>query len=234
MKNERPETTLFMLMSVDGKINSGDSDALDVDRDWKQIAGVKEGIHQYYELEQKTDLVSFNTGRVMAKIGVNDRTTAPNKMPVRFVVVDNQPHLTENGIAYLSQWVEHVYLVTTNKAHPALAMGNLGNVTVILSEGELNFSELFARLKNEFGVERMTIQSGGTMNAALLREGLVDHVSLVVAPLFVGGSTTPTIVDGEAAHSVADLARLKPLKLVASDVLNDSYLHLRYDVLNEV
>lgn len=59
----RPKTTLFILMSVDGKINSGDSDDLDFDRDLKRIAEVKEGLHQYDDLEKMTDLVSFNTGR---------------------------------------------------------------------------------------------------------------------------------------------------------------------------
>ena len=34
---DRPINTLFMLMSLDGKINSGDSDELDVDRDWCKI-----------------------------------------------------------------------------------------------------------------------------------------------------------------------------------------------------
>ena len=53
--SNRPVNTLFMLMSLDGKINSGDSDELDVDRDWCKINGVKEGIHQYYEIEKTTD-----------------------------------------------------------------------------------------------------------------------------------------------------------------------------------
>jgi len=38
---KRVQTTLFMLMSVDGKISSGATDVLDPDKDWKQIAGVK-------------------------------------------------------------------------------------------------------------------------------------------------------------------------------------------------
>ena len=70
---KRPITTLFMLESLDGKITSGNSDALDVDQDWCNIPGVKEGLHQYYEIESTTDYFSLNTGRVMAKIGVNDR-----------------------------------------------------------------------------------------------------------------------------------------------------------------
>ena len=48
--SKRPINTLFMLMSLDGKINSGNSDELDVDRDWCKIYGVKEGLYQYYEI----------------------------------------------------------------------------------------------------------------------------------------------------------------------------------------
>ena len=69
----RPITTLFMLESLDGKISSGSSDNLDADKDFCRIDGVKEGWHQYYELEQETDIFSLNTGRVMAKIGVNEK-----------------------------------------------------------------------------------------------------------------------------------------------------------------
>lgn len=35
----RPITTLFMLMSVDGKISTGSMDELDVDRDFPKIDG---------------------------------------------------------------------------------------------------------------------------------------------------------------------------------------------------
>ena len=38
----RPITTLFMLMSVDGKISTGAADELDVDRDFPRLAGLRE------------------------------------------------------------------------------------------------------------------------------------------------------------------------------------------------
>lgn len=60
----KPITTLFMLMSVDGKISTGAVDELDVDRDYPRIEGVKEGLYQYYEIEKTTDLWSLNSGRV--------------------------------------------------------------------------------------------------------------------------------------------------------------------------
>ena len=75
---ERPITTLFMLMSLDGKISTGASDELDVDSDFPTIAGVSEGLHQYYEIEQTTDLWSFNSGRVQAKLGVNSKPLKPS------------------------------------------------------------------------------------------------------------------------------------------------------------
>ena len=68
----RPQTTLFMLISVDGKISTGSTDDRDFDKDLPNIDGVKEGLPQYYDLEQETDSCSLNTGRVMVKVGWND------------------------------------------------------------------------------------------------------------------------------------------------------------------
>ena len=65
---ERPYTTLFLLISVDGKISIGNTNVMDTDKDYKLISGVKEGNQQYYDLEQQTDLHSLNSGRVFEKI----------------------------------------------------------------------------------------------------------------------------------------------------------------------
>lgn len=57
----KPITTLFMLMSVDGKISTGAVDELDIDREFPRINGMKEGVYQYYEIEKTTDLWSLNS-----------------------------------------------------------------------------------------------------------------------------------------------------------------------------
>jgi 2,5-diamino-6-(ribosylamino)-4(3H)-pyrimidinone 5'-phosphate reductase len=220
----RPYTTLFMIMSLDGKISSGDNDTLDVDADWKRIDGVKEGLYQYYDLEKQTDACFFQSGRVFAKIGFNEREPAPTRIPVTGVIVDNKPHLTEKGIRYLSSWLKKVIIVTTNTDHPARTLGE--NVEVLIYPDKIDFQKLFHSLKDEQGIERVTIQSGGTLNAELLRSGLIDEVSIVVAPLLVGGATTSTLIDGEAIHSVTDLHKLKALEFIACNLLKHSYLHL--------
>ena len=214
----RPITTLFMLESLDGKISSGANDNLDADKDFPKIDGVKEGLHQYYELEQETDLFSLNTGRVMAKIGVNDKKEYHNKIDaVTFVIIDNKPHLNENGIDYLCHWVGKVILVTTNKEHPAFNT-RYENLDILLYD-ELDLNTLLEDLYSKYNAERLTIQSGGTLNGLFVRNKLIDYVNIVIAPILVGGKDVPTLVDGESINVEAELNKLLPLELLECNKL---------------
>lgn len=232
MKN-RPMTTLFMIESLDGKISTGDDDSLDVDKDFKRITGVKEGLHQYYELEGKTDLVSLNSGRVMEKIGVNTRTLEPNKMRVSFVILDSKPHLDENGVKYLAKWVNKLYLVTTNKDHPVYKLKkDFHNIEIVEYENEINLEDLLVKMKGKYGVKRITIQSGGTLNSYWVRLGLIDRVHIVMAPCLIGGKNTQSLIGGESIHTEAELNNVKALELVKVKKLNNSYIDLLYKVIS--
>ena len=223
----RPVTTLFMLMSVDGKISTGAADDLDVDRDFPQIPGLREGLHQYYEIEQTTDLWALNSGRVQAKIGVNTKEM-PDKTPVSFVIIDNH-HLNENGIEYFCALSTRFVLITSNAKHPAFNIEK-DNFHIILQK-ELSLRSALMRLKSEHGCERITIQTGGTLNGLFLREKLFDYVDIVVAPVLIGGKDTATLIDGDSLLSQSDLSKLGILKLKECVVLENSYLRLRYEVI---
>ena len=224
---DRPVNTLFMLMSVDGKISTGSVDELDVDRDLPEITGVREGIHQYYEIEQTTDLWSFNTGRVQEKMGVNEKEM-PGKTPVSFVLLDNR-HLTEHGIRYFCELSDQFVLITLNPDHPAFGI-KADNLHIIYQE-KLSLPEALKRLKKDFGCERLTIQSGGTVNGLFLREKLFDYVNIVVAPVLIGGKDTATLIDGRSLVSTSQLGELGVLKLLECRVLEDSYINLKYEVV---
>ena len=87
-------------------------------------------------------------------------------------------------------------------------------------------------LKSDFGCERLTVQSGGTLNGLFLREKLFDFVDIVVAPVLVGGKDTPTMIDGQALLSENELHKLGVLKLIEATVLENSYVRLRYQVIS--
>lgn len=225
---DRAITTLFMLMSVDGKISTGASDNLDVDKDFPKIKGVKEGLHQYYEIEQTTDLWSLNSGRVQAKIGVNT-ANMPNKTPVSFVLIDNN-HLNEHGIRYFCALSKQFVLVTSNENHPAFKIKE-DNLHIIY-QNKLSLKDVLTKLKTEYGCKRITIQSGGTLNGLFLHEKLIDYIDIVVAPILIGGKDISTLIDGKSLLSESELSKLGVLKLQECVVLEDSYLRLRYEVIS--
>lgn len=224
----RPTTTLFMLMSVDGKISPGSTDELDFDKDFPTIDYLKNGLQQYYDIEQTTDLWSMNSGRVQAKMGVNEKEM-PGKSPVSFVLIDNH-HLTEDGIRYFCARSQQFVLVTSNANHPAFQVTE-SNLHIIFQE-RLDLSKALEHLKRDYGCERITIQTGGTLNGLFLREKLFDYVDIVVAPVLVGGKDVSTLIDGQSIHSVEELSKLGVLELESVVPLAESYIRLRYKVIS--
>ena len=232
MNENRTINTLFLIQSLDGKISTGATYEMDVDKDFPRIPEVKDGLYQYYDLEKKTDYFSLNTGKVFEKIGFNEKTETPQKV-CNFIVIDNKPHLNSNGIKYLAKKSVKLFIVTTNKNHPAFeANKEENNIEIFYYPEKIDFYDMFRKLKQDYNAERVTIQSGGILNSEFLRLGLIDLVSIVIAPCLIGGKDTPSLVDGESLKNESELFKIKPLKLKACDKLEHSYLHLEYDVIN--
>ena len=92
--------------------------------------------------------------------------------------------------------------------------------------------DVLTKLKSQYSCERITIQTGGTLNELFLREKLIDYLDIVVAPVLVGGKDTSTLIDGKSLLSESELSRLGVLKLQECVVLENSYLRLRYRVIH--
>ena len=90
----------------------------------------------------------------------------------------------------------------------------------------------WAVLKRDFGCDYLTIQSGGTLNSLFLKEKLFDFIDIVVAPVLVGGKDTPTVIDGNSLVSTTELNQLGILQLQECNLLDNSYIRLRYRVIN--
>ena len=171
----------------------------------------------------------------MAKIGVNSREQEPVKIGCSFVILDNKPHLSEKGTEYMANWVKTLFLVTTNPNHPAFSLKEkYSNIKIIYYENKIGLPDLLHKLKTNYGVERLTIQSGGTLNASWIRESLVDFVSIVIAPCLIGGTNTQSLIGGESLHTQEDLNKIRSLKLVKTTTLENSYIHLLYECSKEV
>lgn len=231
----RPTTTLFLLTSVDGKISTGATDNLDVDQDFPKIEGVSEGLHQYYEIEETTDLWSLSSGKVQAKVGLNE-IPFRDKRDVSFVIIDND-HLNAHGIEYLARISKTFVLVTTNPEHIAFKMERddpeLMIDAHIIYQPILCLTSLLEQLHHKFGCNRVTIQSGSTLNGLFLRAKLIDYVDFVVAPILIGGKDTPMAIGGDSIPSPDYLSQLGVLKLLSCDILAKSYVRMRYKSIEQ-
>jgi len=175
----------------------------------------------------------LNSGRALEKVGFNNKKDKPKKEPLRFAVIDRKPHLNKNGISYLCNWLEELFIVTNNPKYPAFEQKSIHeNLRILYYETEIDVADLLVKMKNDYRMGKITIETGGTLNSVFFRNGLVDHVSIVVAPLIVGGKDTSSLVDGFSLTEQSQLRLLKALKLRGCKKLENSYLLLEYDVIN--
>ncbi len=117
-------------------------------------------------------------------------------------------------------------LIFTTTSTPADQLERLRarGVDVFVHPGpRVDLSQALATLW-EFGVRRLMVEGGGTLNFELLRLGLVDEWNVYIAPMIFGGATAPTPAMGSG------LAREQaiPLRLVDSQVHPDGGVVLRY------
>ncbi len=71
--------------------------------------------------------------------------------------------------------------------------------------GQVDLRAALARLRAEWRVRSILCEGGPTLNAGLLRAGLVDELFLSAAPKVAGGANALTIVAGEALPEPVEL-----------------------------
>lgn len=90
----------------------------------------------------------------------------------------------------------HVLVCRTSPPGYLQRLRDLGVGYFVVGALRVDLRAALVRIREVFGVDRVVVDSGGTMNAALLRNGLVDIIDVVTLPGLVGGLGTPSIVDG--------------------------------------
>lgn len=98
---------------------------------------------------------------------------------------------------------------------------------IIAGQDRVDLRAALEELSARFGVKTVRADSGGKLNGALLRAGLVDEVSLLVNPYLVGGQTECSFFHAPNLVSLQDLILLK---LAHADVLGGGVVWLRYEI----
>ena len=67
---------------------------------------------------------------------------------------------------------------------------------IAVGKDSINLKRVMEILRTEFGVERLSVTGGGNINAAFLKEGLLDEVSMMWCPGIDGRKGMTTAFDG--------------------------------------
>jgi 2,5-diamino-6-(ribosylamino)-4(3H)-pyrimidinone 5'-phosphate reductase len=88
------------------------------------------------------------------------------------------------------------------------ALREKGAEVVVCGESRVDLRCLMQELYKR-GIRSVLLEGGGTLNFGMLREGLVDEVSVAIAPVLVGGKEAVSLVDGEGFATIAEGVHLK-------------------------
>lgn len=80
------------------------------------------------------------------------------------------------------------------------------------------------KILKENGVNRLMVEGGATLNFELMRLGLVDELTIYVAPMIFGGETAPTTAAGSGLARSGAI----PLRLIESESWEDGGVLLKY------
>jgi riboflavin biosynthesis pyrimidine reductase len=122
----------------------------------------------------------------------------------------------DHVVAVLSERVADDYLT---------ALREHGVSYLLAGRDDVDLAVALAKIGARLGVRTLMLEGGGGINGSFLRAGLIDEVSLLVAPVADGRVGTPTLFD-VAAEGVAP----RRLALAHVERRADDMLWLRYRV----
>lgn len=151
------------------------------------------------------------------------RGLSPNPIKVGIVTkADIRP-----DSEFLNSGAARIVIFTTDQTSEAqVEILRSRGVEVFVHEGPRVDLEKALQTLKELGVEHLMVEGGGTLNFELLRLGLVDELSVYVAPMIFGGESAPTAAAGLGVARGAAI----PLKLVKSEIHDDGGVVLQYQV----
>jgi len=99
---------------------------------------------------------------------------------------------------------------------------------ILTGEDQVDLRAALEEVVARYGVKVVRVDSGGALNGALLRAGLVDEVSVLINPCLVGGTSPHSIF---VAPDLISEVGVIPLNLIHFESVAHDSLWLRYEVV---
>ncbi|MBD8087868.1 dihydrofolate reductase family protein [Limosilactobacillus sp. c11Ua_112_M] len=229
---DRAKVIIHMYMSIDGKID-GDWDGLPGDKisgDYYDDQLFKLGSANangsntivMYAAKGKPDLSKYDGQRIEYR----DWVPSEIKSATWDVSYDRRGRAgwEKNYFPYAGRKNRAIEVITKQASQNYLAfLQSMEIPYLVCGEREINFAESLVKLKKYFDIKTMVLGGGALINGAFLKAGLVDQISLVIAPYISGDSKKKGTFDtlGKFVNQRFHVTQTKKL--------GDGGVHLIYD-----
>lgn len=105
----------------------------------------------------------------------------------------------------------------------------IGVKSLIFGNDRVDLRAALSHLADMYGVKIVRVDSGGILNGVLLRNGLVDEVSVLISPYLIGGMTPKSLFQ---APDLTNAIGVIGLQLSSTEELRDDIVWLRYKILH--
>ncbi len=162
----------------------------------------------------------------------------PEKSPdlQRLVVVDSQGRIQCWRQIQQSPWWGEVTLLCSKATPPAYIerVKALGIDVLVAGEDRVDFKVALEALNTRYGIQIVRTDTGGVLHGVLLRAGLVDEISVVLAPTLIGGTSPASLfVAPDLSPLAVPNAAPIGLKLLHVENVEGDFVWLRYAVRKE-
>lgn len=220
----RPFVVIHCVMSVDGRID-----------------GFPPDVGQYYDSAAALDADCMLTGcdtilKAMETEGIGPDSAIPQELPATdpgderplLVVTDSRGRIsTWQALRAAGYWRDVTALVSESTPAGYLDYLRQGHVPYVRAgQGRVDLQPALEELGRR-GIRKVRTDCGGTLNGALLRQGLVDEVSVLLHPALVGGTAPAPIF---TAPDPAPGDHPLDLQIISSRRLKNGIVWLRYRV----
>lgn len=204
----RPYIISHMMASIDGRIDCGMTVKLP-------------GAEQYYAALNELNLTATLSGRVTAQLEMakQGEFVPKTKDPLNVEKFSKKVSAEEYSIVADTKgcllWQEYSttpLIIITSEAvsKEYLAYLDKKNVSwIACGKEKINLARAMEILAEEFDIKRVGIVGGGTVNAGFLNEGLLDEISILLAPGIDGRKGMTAVFDGLPMETEPFSLRLK-------------------------
>jgi diaminohydroxyphosphoribosylaminopyrimidine deaminase / 5-amino-6-(5-phosphoribosylamino)uracil reductase len=221
VRTGRPYVILKAGMTLDGKVATAKGESR-----WITGPRARQDAHR---LRSQVDAVIVGVGTILhdnptltARLSDRPLKLAP-KQPLR-VVLDSRLRTPPTATVCAKQDRAKTLIVTTSRASRSrrrpFEQAEVEVRSLSAKNGRVSLPALMTILGKR-GISSALIEGGSTVNAAALREKLVGHVVLYLAPTLMGGQDAKAVIGGRSPERLAQALTLRhvTVRRIGKDVI---------------